>query len=308
MLCLEGSFSMAYTAFLLICGIWGANFLLMKKASLCLSPAAIGTGRLVIGAIIVGAYWFWQTPRFSVKWGQLGPLMFVVLFGFVWPFALQPYLIARHGGAFIGMTVAFVPLLTILVSIPLLGVWPTRRQVWGVLAALGCLTALMLDGVRREVPTIDLALAATVPMFYAVANTVIRRWLREVPAVELTAWFLSVSAFCSVPLLIPLGVVRSDSRPEDWSLAIGALLVLAVLGTGISQVLFNWLIHHQGPLFAGMVTNLVPVGAVLWGWADAEQISPLQLLSLLGVVAAVAWVQYGAARAPSGFVAPASKS
>jgi drug/metabolite transporter (DMT)-like permease len=59
---------------------------------------------------------------------------------------------------------------------------------------------------------------------------------------------------------------------------------------------FNYLVQHHGPLFAGMVTNVVPLGAVLLGWADQETVSPLQLAALIGIVIMVALVQYGGAR------------
>ena len=45
---------------------------------------------------------------------------------------------------------------------------------------------------------------------------------------------------------------------------------------------------------ASYATNVVPLGAVLWGWLDAETITPLQLTALAGVLAMVTLVQYRA--------------
>jgi hypothetical protein len=61
--------------------------------------------------------------------------------------------------------------------------------------------------------------------------------------------------------------------------------------------LFNHLIREHGPLFAGMVTNLVPVGALIWGWIDHEQVTPQQITALAGLIVMVTLVQYGAAAA-----------
>ena len=69
-----------------------------------------------------------------------------------------------------------------------------------------------------------------------------------------------------------------------------------MLGTGLAISMFYRLIRDHGPLFAGMVTYLVPVGAVMWGWADAERVTATQLVALAGVFISVAVVQYGAAR------------
>ena len=51
------------------------------------------------------------------------------------------------------------------------------------------------------------------------------------------------------------------------------------------------LLQRRGPLYAGMVTYLVPLGALLWGWADAELVTARQLSAILGVLATVALVQ-----------------
>jgi hypothetical protein len=62
------------------------------------------------------------------------------------------------------------------------------------------------------------------------------------------------------------------------------------------MLLFNHLVVHEGPLFAGMVTYIVPLGAVAWSWVDSGHVTTLQLVALGGVLAMVALVQYGAAR------------
>ena len=64
----------------------------------------------------------------------------------------------------------------------------------------------------------------------------------------------------------------------------------------MALVAFVRILQRRGALYAGMVTYLVPLVAVLWGWADAEQVTARQLLALLGVLAMVAVVQVDIAR------------
>jgi drug/metabolite transporter (DMT)-like permease len=82
-------------------------------------------------------------------------------------------------------------------------------------------------------------------------------------------------------------------------LAVTSLAILGVVGTGIGTFLFNKMVLDQGPLFAGMVTYLVPVGALIWGWIDAEQVTWLQFVALAGIFAMVALVQFGGAHVRS---------
>ena len=156
---------------------------------------------------------------------------------------------------------------------------------------------IFADGLERAVPVSSLLLAFTVPLSYAVANSFIKKRLDHLAAVPLTCVALAASS----ALLVPLAVVEwqvatpQPASPDEWRLAISSLLVLGVLGTGLATYLFNKLVLDQGPLFAGMVTYLVPLGAVVWGLADGEQITGKQMLALGGVLVMVGVVQYRSA-------------
>lgn len=286
---------MPYVWFALICTIWGSSFILMKRALVCCSPLAIGTGRVVFGAVVLTLVWRSLGKPSAVRRRDLGVLFVVILTGFAWPYCLQPVLIGRHGSAFIGMTVGFTPLLTLMLGTVMLGSRPTSRQVIGVTGALLCLCVLMWDGWQRAVPTSDLALAFSVPFTYALANNWIRRSLSHIPSVELTLLCL---AGCG-GILLPLALaVPGPPEPtaNDWLIGVSCLAALGVLGTGVATCLFTRLIQEQGPLFAAMVTNLVPLFAIGWGWADAETITLRQVLAMGGVLAMVLIVQYGSAQ------------
>jgi drug/metabolite transporter (DMT)-like permease len=289
---------MAYVWFCCIVAIWGSSFILMKRAVLAMSPLGVGTGRVMFGVAVLGLVWWSAKSVSKLRRHDAWVLVMVIVLGFAWPYCVQPALISRHGGAFVGMTVGFTPLLTLGVSALLLQSWPTLRQTVGVIGALACLCLLMWDGWQRAIPLMDLWLAFTVPLTYAVANASVRRWLQHVPPLELSVWCLGGATAGLLPLaLIAPGPVNV-SWP-DWTTAWLSVAVLGVLGTGLATCLFLRLVQEQGPLFAAMVTNLVPVFAVAWGWFDAEPINSRQLLALAGVLVMVGVVQYGAARPPA---------
>jgi drug/metabolite transporter (DMT)-like permease len=287
---------MPYLSFAFVCVVWGSSFILMKKAAIWFSPASIGAWRLFAGAAVlalVGSRL--RRPRIVGR-RDLTPIAFVALFGFVWPFWLQPWLVARDGSGFIGMMVSFTPLLTIAASIPLLGIYPARRQLLGVLGALGFMTLLMFVGRDRGIPLGDLGLGLTVPLCYAVTNTVIRRSLSHLPSLELSLLCLLTAGMLLLPLSLVMPFERESVGRADQAIALGSILFLGVVGTGIGTLVFTRLIQEQGPLFAGMVTNLVPIGAVLWAWADGEPVTVPQSVALLGLVGMVTIVQFGSAR------------
>ena len=190
---------------------------------------------------------------------------------------------------------SFVPLLTILLSVALTRTLPAKRQLFGVLGALICMGVLLGDGVRRSIPWEHILAALSVPACYAVANTTIRMRLSHAAALLVTLVSFAGTGVTLAPLA---GTMSSPTsvEPTVWWQAVAALAFLGFVGTGIATFGFNWLIRRHGPLFAGMTTNLVPLGAILLGWIDGERVNSWQLGAIAGIVAMVTLVQYGAAK------------
>jgi len=288
---------MHYVTFALIVAIWGSNFILMKKGTEQFAAAGVAAGRLLGGLLflVVVLWWSRRTRPESTGRTPWRLILFCALIGYAWPYIIQPVLVARHGSAFIGLSVAFVPLLTILVSIPLLKVYPSPQQVVGVVGALLCIAGLMWDGLEREIPALDLLYAFSVPLSYAIVNTLVRRSMGHVSAVTLSASLLGVA--CGV--MLPIAIATPSPPPAPGSsltVSVAAIAILGLLGTGWSTIAFNRLIQSHGPLFAGMTTYLVPLGALLWGWLDQETVTPLQLGCLVGVLAMVGLTQVSSGR------------
>ncbi|MEO0514225.1 MAG: EamA family transporter [Planctomycetota bacterium] len=304
---------MAYAWFGLVCVIWGSSFILMKKAAVVFGPLTIGAGRVLGGAIVLGvllgATAGWRRRRrqeglppsgaikFSTwSWRGFGALWVVVVLGFVYPFSMQPYLIGRLGqSGFIGMMVCLVPLLTIAASVVLLRVWPSWRQWIGVVVGFAAMPVLFGVGRELGVSGWEFVLAATVPLGYAVSNTWVKKTLSHWSPAALTASACALAAW----VLVPAGLSREKMHIGEVDTAtliaaVGAVLVLGVMGTGVATVLFYRLVQERGPLFAGMVTYVVPVEALLLGAMDGEAVTRGQVVALAVILGCVALVQWPA--------------
>ncbi|MCG3180073.1 MAG: hypothetical protein BIFFINMI_02427 [Phycisphaerae bacterium] len=285
---------MAYVVFTLVSLIWGASFILMKRGELCLTPVTIAAARVAGGAAVLALIW-WLGRGGRIARRDLPPILVVVLAGYAYPFVAQPMVIRALDSSFAGMMVTGVPLMTILLSAPMLGVLPSRRQLIGVLGGLLFFGLILYDrGARPGGSPLYILVGALVPVCYAISNTYIRRRFVHVSPLVLTCLALSGAAVLFAPFAAahPL---RAGYLRADLPLSVGAILVLGVVGTGLAQFMFYRLIRDHGPLFAGMVTYLIPVTAVAIGWLDGERVTPLQLFSLCGVLAMVIVVQWGGA-------------
>ena len=288
---------MAYLQFALICVLFGSNFILMDRANQWFGPMEIGMGRLLSAAIFLGLCWFLFERRRRFHWSDLPSVLFVGIISNAYPYVAQPALISQgFGHSFFGMTVAFTPLLTILVSLPVLGVRPTARQLIGVIGGLAFIALLMFDGSVRGLTPGMLAIAVTVPLSYAIGNTWIGHKLSDADSTPLALAIVTVAILTLCPLFAsPVLQSRLDINPPEvranFGVAAAAMLWLGAMGTGACIWIFVRLVQSHGPLFAGMVTYVVPVIALTWGFLDEEKITTRQIMAIAGILSMVALVQ-----------------
>jgi drug/metabolite transporter (DMT)-like permease len=292
----------AYVFFVMLCFVWGSSFILVERASHAFGPVAIGFGRLLGGTAVLALIWLLQRRPYRVTRRDLLQITFVTFVATAVPFVVLPYVVAHgFGHSFMGMMLSIVPLATILISIPMLGIWPTGRQLIGVVGGFVCLGIILQDGSARGMSVGLLALAASVPLTYSFGNTYIKWKLDHVPALPLTTLLLGIAGVMLLPveLIAPLRDyldLTPPAQPTDWTQAVASLSFLGIVATGLSVLVFIHLVLKQGPLFAGMTTYVVPVLAMLWGSYDHETITRQQVVAMVGVLAMVALVQYGAAQ------------
>lgn len=289
---------MPYVLFVAMCLIWGTSFLLMRWATAVFNAPAVNTGRMLGGSLTLFAVWgvlyalTKGTKRWTLNKRDLPAMAVVVVVGFVLPWTLQPYLIGTYRqSGFFGMMVSLVPLLTIVVSVPMLGTRPTARQVLGVVFGLAMIAVLFGDAVStRGVPAWAMGLAVIVPCCYAVSNTWVKRRFHGADMLALSATAMALG------LLFVLPFARINPTLELGLPMTKAVLSLAFLGvvcSGLAMWMFYKMVQLKGPLFAGMVTYIVPGIAVLLGWAlEDEPVTPWQLAALAGILLSVALVQW----------------
>lgn len=300
---------MAYLAFIFCCFVWGTSFILLERVTHVFGPVEIGIWRMFSGAAAVAVCWWFTDRSYRLRRRDWLVLIFMALVFTSPPQIVQSYVLHQgFGHSFFGTIVAAVPLLTILVSIPLLRIWPTQRELLGVLGGLACLWFLVEDGMDRGMSIGLLALAMWIPISSALSNTIIKSKLPQVPAAPLTAMLLVVSGLALAPLQLSPATMSTlhlnaptHTGPPDISTATAVfyLLLLGIVGSGLSTMVFVWMVLKKGPLFAGMTTYVVPVLALLWGAVDGEPITPRQLVAIAGVLAMVALVQAGGSRRPA---------
>jgi drug/metabolite transporter (DMT)-like permease len=251
--------------------------------------------------------WWFKRDVYSLDRRYIKPIFFSALVANVAPYVTQPYVLAQgYGHSFFGVVVAAIPLLTILMSIPMLVLRPTVRQLVGVIGGLICLWFVVEDGFNRGMSFGLLALSAVVPLTASFNNTFVKLKLSNAQALPVTAVMLGSAGLMLLPLefcrpLMTALDLAGPAQPVFTPMTFVHLIVLSVIVTGLSSVAFFYLVLKRGPLFAGMTTYVVPMLALAWGQFDHETISTRQLVAMIGVLIMVAIVQSGTNRGDDEF-------
>ena len=262
--------------------------MLFRSAGLAFGPLTIGASTTFGGALVLWISWLVKQNTWQIRRQHLIPLLIVSLLGYIIPYAAQPFLIKLIGHGFIGMMVALVPIFTILVSIPLLGVYPSRKQFLGILIGMVCLSLMVIDGLDRNVSWFFLFMALSVPLCYAIANTLVQRSFQDLPPIILVALLMTAGTIVLTPLALVFETITID---DNFVTAIVAIILLAIFARGIAMLFFYKMIKTNGPLFAGMVTYVIPIEALMWSWLDNERITLMQVSAILIVLLVVGVVQ-----------------
>lgn len=172
------------------------------------------------------------------------------------------------------------PLFTTLVGIALFGLALKRKQLLGVFVGLLGTVVLIAAGMEYN-PTKNYWYSFFIifsALGYAFNINIIKKHLAHLSPLAVTTASFGVAFLPAFALLIYSGVFSHFLGNGTMQQSVWYLVVLALLGTALANILFNKLIQLSSPVFAASVTYLIPLVAVLWGMLDGERISWIQLL------------------------------
>ena len=277
-----------YVLLLLLAAVWGGSFLLIKLAVATVPPLTVASGRIVVGAVFLGAIAAWRGSRLPADPAAWGKLFAMGVLGTMLPFTLIGWGETRIDSGLAAILMSAVPLGTILLAHLFQRDEPlTAGKMLGVLLGVAGIVVLIgpgaLAGVGHQVLAQLAVLAAT--LCYA-ANSVLARRLVGVPAETVAIGMLLTAGLVGLPVSL---AVDRPWRLDPSLLSILAVVALGVLSTAIGSLLLFRIIARAGAGFSSFNNFLVPLFGVFWGVALlGEEPQPRALAALALVLAGVA--------------------
>ena len=269
---------------------WGSSFILMKRGLFDSADSALFNSVEVAGLRISIAYLCLLVPALrglkAMKKEHVLPLCVVGFIGSGFPALMFATAQTHLNSSTAGILNALTPLFTLLLGIVFFRTGVSKRSVWGIFIGLAGAVALIVarKGFDVTADSYYTLLVIGACLFYGISVNTIKKYLQDLKPVEVTglAFF-----FVGPPALIMLyfsNVKTVVLENPEGLMGLGYIALLAIVGTAIAVVIFNYLIQETNALFASSVTYLMPVVATLWGVLDGESFMFLQGVAALVVL------------------------
>lgn len=289
------AFSLRHALFPLIAILlWSGNVMVSRLSAHTIDPYAITFWRLVLAVTLMSLFVPAAWRNRAAILPQLPKLAFLGLLAMAL-FQCLSYAAAKTTTATnMSIMTALVPLLTMLLSVALLGETPTAGMACGGVLSFAGLVWLITAGhpaalLAGGVHTGDL-LMLVAALAYALYGVLLRRWHVGLPSWQST-YFQAIAALLF--MLLPLSrLPLAEALPNRASLPL-----IAYAGSLASVVLpYFWMqgVKHLGPNRCSMFMNLLPVfTAALAVSVFGEQLHAYHLLggvtALAGFMLAQTW-------------------
>ena len=250
-----------FSLLIVLAAIWGASFLFLRLASPEFGPIPLVFVRTLLAAI---------TLIFFLEKGGLAnlfkrwPVYFIVGgLGTSVPFCLISYSALSLSAGFMSILNAMTPIFSAVVAYFLLSEDLTRNKVMGLLIGFCGVIVLSARHLNPDDLTaiVPLLLVLCSAMFYAYSSCYSKLKLSKVSAVEVALGSQFYAALTTLPLAIYFWPSELPSL-NAWLITV----VLAIVCTALAIVMFFHLIKEIGVSHTLMVTYLIPVFGIIWGY------------------------------------------
>jgi len=268
---------MAFLALMLLCLIWGYNWVVMKNALHFSGPFDFAALRTVLGSLCLFIVMLILKKPFSIK--EIPSLIALGLLQTAGFTGLLVWALVEGGAGKTAVLTYTMPFWTMLLAWPLLG---EKLRGWQWPAAFFSLMGILfiLDPLHLGTDVFSMILAIVSGISWALAVILAKKLQARSPnldLISLTAWQM---LFGSIPIVI--FALMTHTTSIEWNgYFIGALIYNSVFGNAIAWLLWLYALRHLSAGIATMTTTVCPVIAVIASSIELHEV--IKSFELLGM-------------------------
>lgn len=256
-----------FSALLLLSLIWGGSFYFIKVLIQDFGPWTVVFLRCALGLAVITLVMAVTRKPFPIRNVPWIPVIVMALVNTCIPWAIIGFSETRLTSSMASVLNATTPLWSLVAGVLFFGAAAHHRQWLGMGAAMIGIIVL-LDLNPDSIISVDALgfvgmIAAS--LFYGIGSQLSNRLLGAISAYQATFCTLLIS-------MIGSGIMAFSTETVPYSRLIvpqnmAVLIGLGIFGSGLAYILFYWIVQHGGPVYATMVTYLIPVCSLIWGAA-----------------------------------------
>ena len=257
----------ALLGLVILCLIWGYNWVVMKQALLYSEPFTFSALRCLLGSLSLFAVLF--ILRRPMSPGSLSGVIILGLLQIVGSSGLSVWALVSGN---VGRTVVLcytMPFWLLALAWPVLGERPHGPEWLAAMIAFVGLF-LILQPWRFHQQLFSALLATTSGVSWALAAIWVRRWRKKekLDLLPLTAWQLLLGGI----LLLLVALWKEDMATKWTPYLISALAYNAILVMAVAWLLWLYALQELPLGMSAMGTLLVPLIGVLTAWAHLGEL------------------------------------
>jgi len=279
----------AFLALMLLCLIWGYNWVVMKNALHFSNPFDFAALRTILGAVCLFIVMLVLKKPFRIK--EIPSLIVLGILQTAGFTGLLVWALVEGGAGKTAVLTYTMPFWTMLFAWPFLG---EKLSGWQWPAAFFSFMGILfiLDPLHLGTDLLSKVLGIMFGILWALAFILAKKLQARSPdldLISLTAWQM---LFGSLPIVVVALMTHSTSI--EWSgYFIGALFYNSVFGNAVAWLLWLYALRRLSAGIATMTTTICPVIAVIASSIELhEMIKPFELLGMFLIGASLFMISY----------------
>ena len=267
--------------------MWGTSYILIKRSLTVFTPFELAALRTTIAALC-----FLPTALASFKQVKRSEWKHLIAMGclaILFPAFLFPLAQTHLASALTGIINSLTGLFTLLVGVFFFRQRLTALKIGGILLGMGGTAILILSGRQDQITsnTIYGLFVVLATICNALNANVVKTYLQHLNPIKMSALGLFAVGPVAFIYLCTTAVPAKILYTTAGLHGLGYVTILALVSTSLGFIFYNKLIQISSPLFASVITYLIPVVALMWGLQDGEQITPFHYLGMVTILAGV---------------------
>lgn len=281
----------SWSILILLSIVWGSSFILIKKAMFVFDPYEVASMRILFSSLAFLPMIIYL--RKEIKWYKWKQFLLVGMLGSGIPAFMYPLAQQGISSAVAGILNSLVPAFAFLVGILVFKNKFSKGQFVGL--SIGLVGAMALASYGEG--SFDLAnlwyamFAIIASICYAFNVNMIKAFFTDTRSIIISAMSFGMIGLPAFIYLINTDVYDNFSTHPDGGQALGAILLLSLVGTVTATVLFFKLVKMTSPIFAASVCYLMPVISLAWGFLDGEYIGLFHVFTASIILVGVYLIQ-----------------